>query len=83
MERNEIENKVTDILVEKLAVEPNEVTMDAKLEEDLLADSLDILEIVLEAEKVFTIDINDEDAADIKTVKDIVDLIEKKTNKEA
>ena len=83
MERNEIENKVTDILVEKLAVEPNEVTMDAKLEEDLLADSLDILEIVLEAEKVFTIDINDEDAADVKTVKDIVDLIEKKTNKEA
>ncbi len=83
MERNEIENKVTDILVEKLAVEPNEVTMDAKLEEDLLADSLDILEIVLEAEKVFTIDIKDEDAADIKTVKDIVDLIEKKTNKEA
>ncbi len=83
MERNEIENKVTDILVEKLAVEPNEVTMDAKLEEDLLADSLDILEIVLEAEKVFTIDIKDEDAADVKTVKDIVDLIEKKTNKEA
>jgi len=83
MERNEIENKVTDILVEKLAVEPNEVTMDAKLEEDLLADSLDILEIVLEAEKVFTIDIKDEDATDIKTVKDIVDLIEKKTNKEA
>lgn len=83
MERNEIENKVTDILVEKLAVEPNEVTMKAKLEEDLLADSLDILEIVLEAEKVFTIDIKDEDATDIKTVKDIVDLIEKKTNKEA
>lgn len=83
MERNEIENKVTDILVEKLAVEPNEVTMKAKLEEDLLADSLDILEIVLEAEKVFTIDIKDKDAADIKTVKDIVDLIEKKTNKEA
>lgn len=83
MERNEIENKVTDILVEKLAVEPNEVTIDAKLEEDLLADSLDILEIVLEAEKVFTIDIKDEDATDIKTVKDIVDLIEKKTNKEA
>ena len=83
MERNEIENKVTDILVEKLAVEPNEVTMDAKLEEDLLADSLDILEIVLEAEKVFTIDIKDEDATDIKTVKDIVDLIVKKTNKEA
>ena len=83
MERNEIVNKVTDILVEKLAVEPNEVTMDAKLEEDLLADSLDILEIVLEAEKVFTIDIKDEDATDIKTVKDIVDLIEKKTNKEA
>lgn len=83
MERNEIENKVTDILVEKLAVEPNEVTMDAKLEEDLLADSLDILEIVLEAEKVFTIDIKDEDATGVKTVKDIVDLIEKKTNKEA
>ncbi len=83
MERNEIVNKVTDILVEKLAVEPQEVTMDAKLEEDLLADSLDILEIVLEAEKVFTIDIKDEDAADVKTVKDIVDLIEKKTNKEA
>lgn len=83
MERNEIVNKVTDILVEKLAVEPQEVTMDAKLEEDLLADSLDILEIVLEAEKVFTIDIKDEDAAGVKTVKDIVDLIEKKTNKEA
>ena len=83
MERNEIVNKVTDILVEKLAVEPNEVTMDAKLEEDLLADSLDILEIVLEAEKVFTIDIKDEDAVGVKTVKNIVDLIEKKTNKEA
>ena len=82
MERNEIVSKVTDILVEKLAVEPEEVTMETNIEKDLYADSIDFVEIITESEMAFRIEIKDNDAISVKTVNDLVDVIEKEVNKE-
>ena len=78
MKRKEITKKVTEIFVDKLAVEPSEVVMEANLEDDLLADSIDCLEIILEAEKVFNINIKDAESVNVNTVQDFVDLVEKK-----
>lgn len=76
--QKELIKKVTEILVDKLAVEPSEVVMEANLEDDLFADSINCLEIFLEAEKVFNINIKDAESVNVNTVQDFVDLVEKK-----
>lgn len=76
MNRQEIEKKVNEILVDKLGIEPAQVTNDAKFKDDLCGDSLDCMEIVIELEHEFDIHIKDEDAAQCKTVKQIYDLVE-------
>lgn len=68
--------KVKEIIVENLGVNADDVTLEAKLIEDLEADSLDAVEISMALEDEFDIEINDEDFASLSTVQDIVKYIE-------
>lgn len=76
MDRQKIESKVNDILVDKLGVEPDMVKSDAKFEDDLGGDALDCVELIMEFEHEFGISIKDEDAEKCETVKDMYDLVE-------
>ena len=72
---------VKKIIVERLGVDPAEVTEVASFQNDLGADSLDIVELIMEFEKVFDIEIPDDDASDsITTVGDAIKYIEDKVN---
>jgi acyl carrier protein len=68
--------RVKRIIVDKLNVDPSEVTPEASIKEDLGADSLDVMDLVLELEDEFEMEISDEDAEKISTVGDIVAYIE-------
>lgn len=72
----ELFRKVQKILSEQLNVDEDKITSNSKILDDLGADSLDIVELVMNLEEAFTIEIADEDAGKIQTVKDIVDYIE-------
>lgn len=74
--REEILAKLTTILVEQLACRENEVTEEATFD-DLGADSLDQLEIIIAIEEEFEIDINDDEAEKLRTVGDVIDYIER------
>jgi len=69
--------KVKEIIVDQLDVEADQVTADASFIEDLGADSLDTVELVMALEENFDIEIPDEDAEKIKSVKDAVSYIDK------
>ena len=69
------DEKVKQIIVEQLGVEEAEVTASASFQDDLGADSLDIVELVMAFEEAFEIEIPDEDAEKIKTVKDAIDYV--------
>lgn len=73
---SEIASKVTSIIVEKLGVEESEVTPQASFANDLGADSLDTVELIMEFEKEFGLSIPDEDAKKITTVGDAISYIE-------
>ncbi|HIW52893.1 MAG TPA: acyl carrier protein [Candidatus Alistipes excrementipullorum] len=73
---SEIQSKVVAIIVDKLGVSANEVTPEASFTEQLGADSLDTVELIMEFEKEFGIQIPDEDAEKIKTVGDAIAYIE-------
>lgn len=73
---SEIANRVTDIITDKLGLDKEQVTETASFTTDLGADSLDTVEFIMEFEKEFNLEIPDEDAQKIKTVKDAVDYIE-------
>ena len=68
--------KVRDIVVEQLGVEADEVSIDSTFIDDLGADSLDIVELILAFEEEFNIEIPDEAAEKIKTVQDVVTYID-------
>lgn len=68
--------KVREILVDQLDVEEDAVTMDANIQNDLGADSLDIVDLVMSLEEEFDCEIPDEEIENIKTVGDIVKYIE-------
>ncbi|MBU2701211.1 acyl carrier protein [Sporomusaceae bacterium BoRhaA] len=70
-------DKVKEIVVEQLGVEEADVAIDSTFIDDLGADSLDIVELIMAFEEEFNIEIPDEIAEKIKTVKDAVDYIEK------
>lgn len=70
--------KVKDIIVEQIGVNPDQVTPEAKFVEDLGADSLDVVELVMAFEDAFGTDIPDEDAEKLATVGDVIKYIEKK-----
>ena len=71
-------DKIKDIIVEQLDVEEDAVTMEASITEDLGADSLDVVDLVLSIEESFDVEIPDEEVENIKTVGDIVKYIENK-----
>ena len=73
---SEIESKVKEIIVEKLGVDESEVTLEASFTNDLGADSLDTVELIMEFEKEFGITIPDDQAEKIATVGDAVAYIE-------
>lgn len=75
----EMEEKVRQIIVDQLGVDGNEVTPQAKFVEDLGADSLDTVELVMALEEEFGIEIPDEEAEKIVTVKDAIDYIKSHT----
>lgn len=79
----EIEEKVRQIVVEKLGVEAAEVTPNASFVEDLGADSLDLVELVMEFETAFEIQIPDEDTEKIRRVQDAIDYIKGKVGSKA
>jgi 3-oxoacyl-[acyl-carrier protein] reductase len=76
---SEVEAKVKKIIAEKLSVNADQITTDAKFAEDLKADSLDTVELVMALEDEFGLDIPDEEAEKIKTVQDAIDYINSKT----
>lgn len=73
---SEIAERVKSIIVDKLGVSDTEVTMEATFQQDLGADSLDTVELIMEFEKEFGIQIPDEKAETIQTVGDAVNYIE-------
>ena len=73
----EILNEIVPIIAEKLGVDPWEVTMEASFTNDLGADSLDTVELMMEFEKSFNLSIPDDQQENIQTVGDVVKLIEK------
>ena len=75
MERSEIENTVTGIVCEQLGVSESEVNTDSSFVDDLGADSLDTVELVMALEEEFDLEIADEDAEKISTVQEAVDYI--------
>ena len=76
-----VADKVKEIIVEQLGVDENQVDDTASFVDDLGADSLDIVELVMAFEEAFDLDIPDEDAEKIGTVKDAVDYIGAKSAK--
>jgi acyl carrier protein len=79
MAEKTIEQRVKDIIVEQLGVNADQVTPDAKFIEDLGADSLDTVELVMALEEEFSIEIPDEDAEKILTVGKALDYIKEKS----
>jgi len=71
-----VEDKVKSIIVEQLGVDPEEVTLEAAFVNDLGADSLDTVELVMALEEAFKIEISDEDAEKIHSVGDAVKYIQ-------
>ena len=70
--------KVTEIIIDKLDVDKSKITLEAKFIDDLGADSLDTVELIMQFEEEFEIEIPDEDAEKILSVKQALDYIESK-----
>ncbi len=70
--------RIKKVIVDKLEVDENEVTPEASFAEDLGADSLDVVELIMALEEEFNIEIPDVDAEGIRTVQDAVNYIEQK-----
>ena len=81
MSEKSIEEKVKDIIVEQLGVNPEQVTPTASFIEDLGADSLDTVELVMAVEEEFGVEVPDEDAEKLQTVGDVVKYIEERSQK--
>ena len=76
-----VEEKVKNIIVEQLGVNPEQVTPTASFIEDLGADSLDTVELVMAFEEEFSIEVPDEDAEKLQTVGDVIKYVEEKSQK--
>ncbi len=72
-----MEEKVIELIADKLGKKPGSINLDTNLVEDLGADSLDVVELIMTFEDEFGITLPDEDATKMRTVKDIVDYIKK------
>jgi acyl carrier protein len=76
---SEVAEKVKNIIIDKLGVDASEITPEASFTNDLGADSLDTVELIMEFEKEFDISIPNEQAEDIQTVGDAITYLEKET----
>ena len=76
MAKEEIFDKLKELVVDQLGVDDDEVTTEATIQEDLGADSLDLVDLVMSLEEEFDVEIPDEQVENIKTVSDIVKYIE-------
>jgi acyl carrier protein len=69
-------DQVKDIIVKELGVSADKITLQARISEDLGADSIDAVELIMKLEDTFNVSVSDEQAQSIKTVNDIVKLLE-------
>jgi len=74
--------KIRDVIVEQLGVEPDDVKLESSFIDDLGADSLDIVELIMALEEEFDMEIPDEDAEKLSTVNDVVEYIKSHQNQE-
>ena len=79
---SQFETKVKEVLIDMLGAEEHEITPEARIREELGADSLDEVELIIELEKEYHITITDGEAEKVKTVFDIYSLLEKKVTNE-
>lgn len=77
---SDVESRVKEIIINKLGVEESQITPNASFINDLGADSLDTVELIMEFEKAFNLTIDDSDAEKIQTVGDAVTYLESKTD---
>ena len=77
-----VEDKVRDIIVEQLGVAPEEVVPEASFIDDLGADSLDIVELVMAIEEEFGLEISDDDAEKLQSIGDAISYVEERTTKD-
>jgi len=77
----DIMKELKEIIIEKLSVTEDQITEGARFQEDLGADSLDVVELVMAIEEKFNIEVPDEDAEKIRTVSDAVNYIKEKLGK--
>lgn len=78
MTQEEVFNKIKEMTVDALGVDEEKVTMDAKFKEDLGADSLDAVELIMSVEEEFGIEVDEEFSQNLKVVSEIVDYIVEK-----
>ena len=78
MADSDILNKIRDVVADKLDADPSDITEDASFVDDLGADSLDVVELIMGLEDEFGIEISDEEAENIRTVGDAVTFIQDK-----
>ena len=78
LRNKEIYETVKEILIQSLGIDEKKIQLKSNIVDDLGADSLDSVEVIIDIEERFNIAIPDEDATSIKTVQDLVDYIEKK-----
>lgn len=78
MADSDILNKIRDVVADKLDADPSDITEDASFVDDLGADSLDVVELIMGLEDEFGIEISDEEAENIRTVGDAVNFIQDK-----
>jgi acyl carrier protein len=76
LDREEILTKIQEITADRLGVDESDVTLDASFREDLEADSLDLVELIMELEEQFGMEIPDEEAEKITTVEEAVDYVQ-------
>ncbi|MCQ6279695.1 acyl carrier protein [Bacillus sp. EB600] len=74
----DVKERVTKIIIDRLGVEESKITLEASFKDDLGADSLDVVELVMELEDEFDMEISDDDAEKITTVGDAVNYINSK-----
>lgn len=80
MTENTTLERISEMVTERFGVDAEKVSRDLTFQEDLGADSLDVVELIMELEDVFSIQISDEDAEKIKTIGDAVDYIDSANN---
>ena len=80
MDRSDVEAKLVDLLVDELGLDRDKITVDAAFEEDLEVDSLGVVELLMALEDNFDVKIPDEEAEQISTVGEAIDLVEQKLN---